>query len=181
MSVRKTRRDAALDRIADHMLSHGLAPSSLRALAAAAGTSDRMLLYYFADKDEIVVSAMRTVSARLSALLAGAVGQASALPPDALLRQLAPLLRGPELRPYMRLWLELSALAARDLQPFKAVAGQIADAFVLMISQRLDLPDEAARKTEACALIALLDGMVLLDCVGRHASSDAILARGSMG
>jgi len=45
MSVRTDRRQAALERMADHLLREGMTGASLRPLAAAAGTSDRMLLY----------------------------------------------------------------------------------------------------------------------------------------
>ena len=177
MSVRDTKRAAALDRIADHMLAEGLAPSSLRALGAASGTSDRMLLYYFADKDEIVASALQVVCLRLAVLLAEAVGDAAALPPGPLLRQLAPIMGGPAMRPYLRIWLELAALSARDLEPFRTGAGQIAGTFIDWVAGRLDIADPARRQAEAAGLIALLDGMILLDCVSLQASSDAILGR----
>ena len=47
------RRGELLDRMAAHLLAHGLEGANLRPLARAAGTSDRMLLYYFADKEEL--------------------------------------------------------------------------------------------------------------------------------
>ena len=37
------RRALLLGKLADHVLAHGLSASSLRPLAKAAGTSDRML------------------------------------------------------------------------------------------------------------------------------------------
>ena len=176
MSVRETKRAEALDRIADHMLSEGLAPSSLRALGASSGTSDRMLLYYFTDKDEIVTAALQVVCLRLAGVLTRAVGEAGPLPPKALLRQLAPLIRGAALRPFMRLWLELAVLAARGQEPYRRVAGEIAGYFIDWVAGRLQVA-AAARHAEAAALVALLDGLVLLDCVGRQACADAILAR----
>jgi AcrR family transcriptional regulator len=124
MNIRENRRAAALDRIADHMLAHGLAPSSLRALAKAAGTSDRMLLYYFADKDEIVVAALQTISARLAQALGALTEAGGRHPPDVVLMRLASIMRGPALKPYMRLALELAALAAHGAQPYRSVAGR---------------------------------------------------------
>ena len=52
MNIRDTQRAAVTERLSSHILAHGLARSSLRELAAAAGVSDRMLLYYFDDKSE---------------------------------------------------------------------------------------------------------------------------------
>ena len=177
MTIRDDRRQAALDRIADHLLAHGLAPSSLRALGHASGTSDRMLLYYFADKDEIILLALQTICLRLARMLEEAMGETARLPPGPLLRQLAPAMRGAMLRPYMRFWLELASLAARDQEPFRTAAGQIAGYFIDWVAGRLDIEDATLRAGEAAALVALLDGVVLLDCVGRQASSDAILLR----
>ena len=66
MTKPDTRRAAILERIADHILANGLSASSLRPLAKAAGTSDRMLLYYFADKAEIITAALGVVMQPLS-------------------------------------------------------------------------------------------------------------------
>jgi len=167
MNTRETKRAAALDRVADYMLAHGLALSSVRALAEAAGTSDRMLFYYFTDKDDIVVSALQTVSARLAAELSSALPAWPLRAPETLLAELAAIIRGPDLRPYMRLWLEVVIFAARGEQPYLTVAGAVADGFVALAAARIDLPDEPARQAAAVRLIALLDGALLLDLVGR--------------
>jgi len=169
MNVRENRRAAALDRIADHMLSHGLAPSSLRALAQAAGTSDRMLLYYFADKDEIVIAALQTISARLAVALGAMSEEGGRHAPDVVLVRLASIIRGPALKPYMRLGLELAALAAHGEEPYRRVAGQMADGFAAMIAGKLDIEAEAERQRMASRLLAILDGCVMLDALGREA------------
>ncbi|MFN9375915.1 MAG: hypothetical protein ACK564_02585 [Novosphingobium sp.] len=44
MSIRDAQREAVIERLAGHLLAHGLARTSLRQLAQAAGVSDRMLL-----------------------------------------------------------------------------------------------------------------------------------------
>jgi len=41
------RREDLLDRVTDHVLEHGLIGLTLRPVAAAIGTSDRMLIYHF--------------------------------------------------------------------------------------------------------------------------------------
>jgi AcrR family transcriptional regulator len=176
MSVREDRRAAALDRIADHMLTHGLADSSLRALAQTAGTSDRMLLYYFAGKDDIVASALSTIAARLGAILHGALGGPCSADADTVLAEMAGIIRGVAVRPYMRLWLEVTILSSRGEEPYRSVAGKIADNFVALVAGRLAIDDEAARMATAARVIATLDGLVVLDLVGRE--STATLALG---
>lgn len=175
MNVRQARRADALSRIADHMLAHGLAASSLRALAQAAGTSDRMLLYYFADKDELVVAALGAISLRLAEVLEVAA-PAGKLAPDAALAAFAAIMRGPAVQPHMRVWLELVSLSARGVEPYRSVAGRIADYFVAWVAGRLDIAADAERETAAVRLVATLDGLVLLDGVGRGGIVDAVLA-----
>jgi AcrR family transcriptional regulator len=59
-----TRREELAEAATDHALEHGLIGLSLRPLAEAIGTSDRMLLYHFDDKDDLVATILRTTSAR---------------------------------------------------------------------------------------------------------------------
>jgi len=59
-----TRRDELADAATDYALEHGLIGLSLRPLARALGTSDRMLLYHFEDKDDLVATILRTTSER---------------------------------------------------------------------------------------------------------------------
>ncbi|MEV6764528.1 TetR/AcrR family transcriptional regulator [Streptomyces sp. NPDC051105] len=51
------RRDL-LDRIREYVVRNGVADLSLRPLAKALGTSDRMLLYYFGTKERMVAEAL---------------------------------------------------------------------------------------------------------------------------
>jgi AcrR family transcriptional regulator len=54
-----TRREELAEAATDYALEHGLIGLSLRPLAEAIGTSDRMLLYHFADKDDLVATILR--------------------------------------------------------------------------------------------------------------------------
>src|ERR1700712_414671 len=47
-------REDLLERATDYVLTHGLIGLSLRPLAAEIGTSDRMLIYHFANRDALV-------------------------------------------------------------------------------------------------------------------------------
>lgn len=48
------QREDLLERVTDHVLEHGLIGLSLRPVAAAVGTSDRMLIYHFGSRDALV-------------------------------------------------------------------------------------------------------------------------------
>jgi AcrR family transcriptional regulator len=58
------RRQRRLQATADYLLEHGLGELSLRPLAAALGTSARMLVYYFGSKEELLVEALTEVRRR---------------------------------------------------------------------------------------------------------------------
>jgi AcrR family transcriptional regulator len=165
--TRESRRVAVLELVADHMLKAGLAGSSLRTLAAACHTSDRMLLYYFADKNDLIVSALQTITLRVGGILLAALPPVADGDPEAELALLAAILRGPAMRPYMRLWIELASRAAHGEEPYLTVSGQMADGFAAWIASRLSGPDDATRHAKAARLLATLDGLVILDAVGR--------------
>jgi len=49
-----SHREELLEKVTDHVLEHGLIGLSLRPVAAAVGTSDRMLIYHFGSRDALV-------------------------------------------------------------------------------------------------------------------------------
>jgi AcrR family transcriptional regulator len=61
--ARNQRRDL-LERVTDHVLEHGLIGLSLRPVAAAVGTSDRMLIYHFGSRDALVSAVVACASDR---------------------------------------------------------------------------------------------------------------------
>ncbi len=163
-SVRLARRQAAIGRMADHVLAHGLGASGLRALAAAAGTSDRMLLYYFASKDEILAEVLREIAARLLAALDAAFPEPGPLAESALLARLLAALDAPSLAPFMAVWLELAAAAARGAEPHRTIGGAIADGFLAWLGARVADPDPAT----PARLLVTIEGVALLAALGRQ-------------
>jgi AcrR family transcriptional regulator len=97
------------------VLEHGLVGLSLRPLAAALGTSDRMLLYHFGSKDELLVSLLRDSNDR-------AVAELAELPASegmrAAVHDLWTAMRSPTLRPCARLYVEASALGLLGREPY---------------------------------------------------------------
>ena len=73
------KRAEMLAGVVAYIASHGLAELSLRPLAAALGTSSRMLIYYFGTKEELLVQALATQRPDLAALFADIVEPAQLL------------------------------------------------------------------------------------------------------
>ena len=159
------RRAAIIERLADHVLAHGLTASSLRPLAKAAATSDRMLLYYFKDKNEIVAATLECISARMVVLM-GPRTASTPQPFAALRAQLAAIVRDPVFWPYMRVWLETASRAAHGDPLFRAVGESIGRGFLAWGAAQLDSPDEATRARDAAQLLVMTEGLVLLTALG---------------
>jgi AcrR family transcriptional regulator len=64
------RRDVLLDQVTDHVLEHGLIGLTLRPVAAAIGTSDRMLIYHFESRDALVSAVVARSGERAIAAVA---------------------------------------------------------------------------------------------------------------
>jgi AcrR family transcriptional regulator len=163
------RRADIARRVADHILAHGLEASSLRPLAKAAGTSDRMLLYYFKDKAELTTAALSLIMTDLVAILDACMLK-TARPLDELRPALLKTILAEDLWPYLRVWLEIASLAAKGDSFFHAAGHQIASGFLAWGAAQLasDTPE-----TDAAKLLVSLEGAVLLKSVGL----DDIIAR----
>jgi AcrR family transcriptional regulator len=163
MKKTDVKRQRIVDQIADHLLAQGMQASGLRALAAAAGTSDRMLLHYFANKEELMTAALDCVAARMLALLANA--GAGQVPFGTLLSQLAGMKNDPAVRPYLRLWLELAALSAAGEESYRSIARQIGDGFYQWLAAALQVEREEERAPMAALAFAVIEGFVFLDAI----------------
>lgn len=168
-----TRRRAVAERLADYLLENGLHAASLRPMAAASGTSDRMLLYYFADKNEILTVTLTVIAERLVQLLNDALPGVQ--PYSELLPKVTGLLLSPSVKPYMQIWLELVALASRNQEPYRTIAGQVADGFLQWTAGRLLVQNEDQRIPTAALLLATVDGLALFNALGRDAIVTAAL------
>ena len=173
MAPRDNQRARATARIAAHLVATGLAATSLRQLAGAAQASDRMLLYYFTDKADALASAMSAIAGDLGARLADAIPPAPRLAPAALVAAAAQITTASDIKPYMRLWIEVVAAAARGEAPFPTIAHGIADGFRSWIEARLDPAGLADPGGTAALILATVDGLALLDAC----SEDRVVAR----
>src|SRR3954449_4776723 len=104
-------RERLLAAAMEHVAEHGVGHLSLRALAAALGTSHRMLIYHFGSKEGLLVEVIRTVEARQRAALAelerAAGGAPAGAMPAEVMRAFWARLADPALWPLERLFFEV--------------------------------------------------------------------------
>lgn len=161
---KQLRLDPLIDRIADHILAHGLAASSLRPMARAAGTSDRMLLYYFADKDAVIGAGLDRVAQRMIAML-DAAAPTTPLSPQQLRAHLMPLLNDPAVAPYMAVWLDMAARGAQGDGAIRAVGARIGQAFLDWLARHLAV-ETGQHEAAAARLLIEIEGSALLAALG---------------
>jgi AcrR family transcriptional regulator len=154
------QREAFLAGTVAHLLRRGVATLSLRPLAAELGTSDRMLLYYFGTREQLLVAALDEVGRQLQeALVAALPGPPVA--PEQVVRQVWPVLTAPAVDAHLRLYLEISGLAVRGREPFGTAGREVARAWLGWIGERLDVARER-REAAAAGVLGVLDGLLLL-------------------
>ncbi|CAN1548926.1 AcrR Transcriptional regulator [Sphingomonadaceae bacterium] len=174
MSIRNAQREAAIEKLVEHLLEHGLAAISLRQLADAAGVSDRMLLYYFADKAEVLSVTLTRIAEMMADALVEALPEGESFSPADLLQRAAALTTQDEMRRFMRFWVEVVAAAARGEPAFAGIAAQIMQEWQTWVESRLILPPDTDRRAVALAIIATIDGLALIDiCAGGPAAIQA--------
>lgn len=159
------RKTELVQALTDHVLAHGLGGASLRPLAAAVGTSDRMLLYYFPDKPALIAAILEEVAGRMQTMLAAKQVELP-VAPDVLEARLLPLVLDPAVWPFMQLWLEMAALAARGDETCARVGGAIARGFLDWLVVQLAIEPRTARENAAVRLLATIEGGVLLKSLG---------------
>ncbi len=108
-----TARDALLARIVADVAMGGLHDRSLRDLAAAVGTSHRLLLYHFGSRPGLVAAIVGFVEAAQRDVMTDLARQAQG--PDDLVRRLWARLTAAELRPFVRLFFETVGHAGTTL------------------------------------------------------------------
>jgi AcrR family transcriptional regulator len=167
-SKSEVRRLALVDKLADHVLEHGLITASLRPLAKAAGTSDRMLLYYFPDKAEIIAATLQCIAARMVAAMSEHMSP-EPLSLDALTQRLSAFLFEDRFWPYMCVWLELASRAGRGDPLYTKIAAAIGQGFLEWGAAQLAAPDAETRARNAAKLLVRIEGLVLVRAIGLRA------------
>jgi AcrR family transcriptional regulator len=187
-----TARDVLLDAAVGHAAHHGVSDLSLRQLAAALGTSHRMLIYHFGSKEGLLTAIVRRVEDRQRDQVA-ALAAAAADAHDGQTGDAAPDLTSPEalaalwshfadesLWPWERLFFEVYAQALQG-RPHAtsllddAIGGWVDPLADLLASQ--GTPPAVARD-EARLLLAVTRGLLLdLLATGDRAGVDAAMHR----
>jgi AcrR family transcriptional regulator len=133
------RRQQLLAALVDEFAAGGIGDRSLREVAAAVGTSHRMLLHHFASRDELLLAIVDEVERRQMTLLSDLPTE----PAEAMVAMWANLCR-PELRPFERLFFECYARGAQGEQPFVRMVPGAVDAWLAEVDRATSGTADAA-------------------------------------
>jgi AcrR family transcriptional regulator len=144
------RRRELLDAVVAEVAVRGIGDRSLRDVAAAVGTSHRMLLHHFGSRDELLLAVVEEVERRQRAVM-------DELPPEPAhaIAAMWANLRQPELRAFERLFFECYARGAQGEEPFVRMLPGAVDAW---------LSDDAGRTMDPAMMrlgLAVARGLLL--------------------
>jgi AcrR family transcriptional regulator len=165
----------------DYVAQNGLADVSLRGLAAALGTSHRMLIHHFGSKEGLWVEIVRTVEARQRELL-GQILPDAGQPVAEAMRAWWKHISDPSLWPNERLFFEIYGQALQGRPHTTELLDGIVDDWldpVTEINVALGVPRDLARAHARLGIAVtrglLLDLLATRDAAGVDAAMEAFI------
>lgn len=165
MSARLSR-ETLLPLLAGHVLETGLEGLTLRPLARAAGTSDRMLLYHFGTKDALVTALLSYLAETYAGALDDAFPDVRASSRRDLAETVLAVTGRPDFAPFIRLWWQIVSGAARGNSAYRDSAGAMVDILLDWLTAHVPAtdPDPAAA---ARKILTVVEGAIMLESIGR--------------
>lgn len=166
MTTARLSRETLLPLLAAHVLAHGLADASLRPLARAAGTSDRMLIYHFGSKDRLVADLLDHLAGQFSAALDQAFPQERAASREDCIAQVLAITGQDAFQPFMRVWWDIVSGCAAGNAAYLDAAGAIMDRLLAWVVDHLP-EDDPDPQGGARMVLTFIEGAQMLGAVGR--------------
>ncbi len=170
----KHSRDEILAGAVEAAMAEGLSQLTFGRLAKRLGISDRIVVYYFPTKDQLLTEVMLAVGAQLQETLAAAFTTPAADHLQ-LARAAWPVVARSEADPVFALFFEANGLAASAREPYRTLVTQLVEAWIDWLTACFDGPP-GQRRREAEAALALIDGLLLLRQVAGPDAADRAAA-----
>lgn len=171
----KHNRDDVLAGALATAFEHGLSRLSFGRVAATLGISDRIVVYYFPTKDDLVGAVLLAVAAELQETLSRAFDRQAADHIE-MLRAAWPVVARADVDPVFALFFEANGLAAAGREPYRTLVPDLVEAWITWAATYLDGPP-SQRRTEAETAIAVIDGLLLLRLLAGADAADRAARR----
>ncbi|WP_299193282.1 TetR/AcrR family transcriptional regulator [uncultured Erythrobacter sp.] len=176
MQSAKLSRETLLPLLAAHVIANGLGGASLRPLAKAAGTSDRMLIYHFGNKETLIADLLDYIAGIYSGALEMAMGSERSQTRGELVARILEQINLPAMQGFMSLWWEIVAGAARGMPGYKQAAEEMMTRQLEWLKQRMPEGDPDP-EGGARYLMTLIEGALMLGTVGHESTArEGVLA-----
>ncbi|MGB7871424.1 MAG: helix-turn-helix domain-containing protein [Mycobacterium sp.] len=164
------RRRQLLDALVEEFAAGGIGDRSLRDIAAAVGTSHRMLLHHFGSREDLLVAVVEQVERRQMGLLP----EMPTDPAESFAAMWSDLHR-PELRQLERLFFECYARAAQGEKPFARMVPGAVDGWLDEVAAVASVAFDPAMARLGLAVVRglLLDLVATEDEAGVDAAAQA--------
>lgn len=170
-------RETLLPRLAAHVLDQGMTGASLRPLAKAAGTSDRMLIYHFGNKERLIEELLRYIAEQYATALDNALSEERSATREQLLERILTHTSSAQMEPFLALWWEIVAGCARETPGYLEAAQSVMDRLLAWLEVQMP-KDDPDPQGGARYLLTLIEGTQMLDAIGRgHVAKDGLAAR----
>jgi len=155
------RRQELIVAALEYVLAHGLVDLSLRPLAASLGTSDRMIIYHFGTKAQLIADVLDLANRRLAESVTSLDQPAQSV--RQVIERAWPLMASPQAEPATRLYVELCALSVRAPELWRDAHHRLREPWLrLLYDAFTGLGVPAARAATLARLVLdAMDGMLL--------------------
>jgi AcrR family transcriptional regulator len=179
VSTDESPRERLLTAAIEHLAQDGSHDLSLRSIAAAIGTSHRMLSYHFGSRSGLLTAIVSELERRQRVFMAAMLEDRDATPGELMWRMWEQV-ADERLWPYERLFFEMSGRALQGDPDAQALRSELIDPWLASVDDlaaRAGLPPEQAR-ADARLGIAVTRGLLLdLLATGDRAGADAAMRR----
>lgn len=153
-------RDELLEAAVATAFDVGLSRVTYGRVATRLGISDRIVVYYFPTKADLITDVLTALGVRLQAALGPAFAETAADHRE-LLRTAWPVLATTDADAVFALYFEAAGLAASGREPYSALVPRLVAGWIEWAADRIDGPPDQRRR-EAAAAIAVIDGLLLV-------------------
>lgn len=164
--------DEVLAAATNTALDHGMAGLTYARVAERLGASDRMVVYYFPSKTDLVVSVATQLGNELQELLGEAFGENPATSDD-LLAAAWPVLSNKRADRIFGLFFEMIGLASAGQAPYVELVRHLMDSWAEWLSERVIGSRPEIRRRRALSVMARIDGLLMIRRVMGIRAADA--------
>lgn len=168
-------RETLLPLLAEYVLAFGISDASLRPMAKAAQTSDRMLIYHFGSKNQLIAELLAYLADAYAAALAVAMPRRAATRQQCA-KQVLAITRAEPFAAYMRLWWQIVAGAAQGHREYAQSGEKILGQLLLWLEAQMP-DDDPDPQSGAKLIFTLIEGAQMLEVLGCKPIADAAIAQ----